>query len=60
MPCGLGRPCDQSDPIKVGYHPAKFGDHRYSTGSNILVLVFHMILQDHMIKGSYDFIGRSL
>ena len=24
-----------------------------------MILVCHVILQDHVIKGSYDFIGRS-
>ena len=38
-------------PIKVRYHPAKFGSHRQSDSGDILVLVCHVISQDHVIKG---------
>ena len=46
--------------IKVGYYLAKFGDHRHSDGGDIVVLVSHMISEDHVIKGSCDIIGRSI
>ena len=42
------------EPIKVGYYNAKFGSHRRSGKKDIVVL-----LQDHEIEGSYDFIDRS-
>ena len=45
------------DPIKVGYHPSKFGGHRHSGRGDIVVSFCHMILQDHVIKGSCDFMG---
>ena len=46
--------------VKVGYHPVKFGGHRHSDNGDIVLPVCHVILQDHMIKVSCDFIGRSL
>ena len=39
--------------------PAKFGGHRQCSSGDIIVLVFHVISQDHAIKGSCDFMGRS-
>ena len=47
------------EPIKVGYRPAKIGDHKHFDSRDIVVLVFRVILQDHVIKGSCEFIGRS-
>ena len=38
--------------FKVSHQPAKFGGHRhFSTGD---ILVYHVISQDHVIKGSCD------
>ena len=39
--------------------PAKFAGHRHCSCGDIIVLVFHVISQDHAIKGSCDFMGRS-
>ena len=39
--------------------PCQFGGHRHSRRGDLLVLVSHMILQDHLIKGSCDLMGRS-
>ena len=44
--------------IKVNYHPAMFGSHKHR-GSEDMILVCHMILQDHEIKGSSDYMGKS-
>ena len=41
----------------ISYHPAKFGGHRHC-GSGDMILVY-VILQDQVIKGSCDFMGRS-
>ena len=41
----------------MGHHPAKFGGHRHGVGGYIMVLVYDVILQDHVIKGSGDFLG---
>ena len=41
--------------IKVGYVPAKFGDHRPSDSGDIMILTCHIISQDHVIKGLYAF-----
>ena len=40
-------------------HPVKFGDHRYSGSRDIIFLVCHITLKNHVIKGSFDYIGRS-
>ena len=47
------------EPIKKSHHPAKFGVHRHCGSGDITILVCHVILQDHMIKESCDFRGRS-
>ena len=39
----------------MGYHPAKFSDPRHFVIGGIMVLVCHVILQDHVIKRSCDF-----
>ena len=39
---------------------ARFGGHRHCDSGDIMILVCHVILQDNVIKRSYDFIGRSL
>ena len=36
---------------------AKFGGHRHCDSENIMILGYHVISQDHIIKGSCDFIG---
>ena len=45
--------------IKVNYHPAAFGGHRYCGSGYMMILVCHVILQDHVIKRSCDFMDRS-
>ena len=50
---------DHSRMIKASYQPAKFGGYSYSASGVIMVLVYHVILQYHTIKGSRDFIGGS-
>ena len=47
------------EPIKVSCHPAMFGGCRHCGSGLIMVLVSHMILQEHVIKWSCDFINRS-
>ena len=46
-------------PMKASYHSAKFGGHQHCGSGDIVVLVCHVILQDHMINGSCDFMSRS-
>ena len=44
------------------YHPAnfgKFGGPKHCFVRDIVTLVYHMISQDHAIKGSCDFIYKS-
>ena len=41
----------------VSYHPAKFGSQDHSGSEIIMILVCHVILQDHTLKGSCSFIG---
>ena len=39
--------------MKLSNHPAKFGRHRGFDTKDIEILVCHVILQDHVMKGSY-------
>ena len=41
------------------YHLAEFGGNRFS-GSGDMLLVYHVISKDHVIKGPLDFMGESL
>ena len=43
----------------MSYHSAKFGGHRHSCSGEKMVLVCHVILKDHGIKGSCDFMSGS-
>ena len=59
LPPDLTRLHDQSAmwpygqvPIKVSYHHAKFVNHKHSGSRDTILLVCHMISQDHVIKGS--------
>ena len=38
-------------------HYAKFCGHSYSGSGVIMILVCHVISQDHVIKGPCDFMG---
>ena len=49
----------RQDPVKVSYHPVRPGDHRIFDNEDIVVLVYHVIPQDYVIKGSYKFMDRS-
>ena len=46
------------EPIKASYHPTNFGDHSHCGRGIIIILVCHVISQDHVIKGSSEFMGR--
>ena len=43
----------------IYHHYAKFGGHRYCSSRDIMILVCHVIKQDHIIKGSGDYYIRS-
>ena len=44
----------------MSHHPTKFGDDRQCGSGDIMVLVVcHVISQDHVIKGFSDFMSRS-
>ena len=45
--------------IKVRYHPAKFGGYRHSDSADVMVLFYHVISQEHVIKASCDFTCKS-
>ena len=36
--------------IKVNYHLTKFAGHSHFGSEDIIILVFHVISQDHVIK----------
>ena len=41
------------------HHYAKTGSHRHLDSGDIAVLFSHVISEDHVIKGSCDFMGIS-
>ena len=41
-------------------YPTTFHGHRHCDSGNIMVLAYHVISQDHVIKKSRDFMGSSL
>ena len=43
----------------VSDHPDKFDDQRHHGSGDIMFLVFHVSLQDNVVKRSCDFTGRS-
>ena len=47
------------EPIETSYHPACSGiDNDFGSGV-IRILVYHLVLQDHVIKGPCNFMGGS-
>ena len=46
--------------IKVSYHSTKFGGQWHSVSGDIMVFVYQVILQDHVIKALNDFMFSSL
>ena len=50
-------PCDFTGK-SLGVYPVKFDNHRYC-GSEDMILIFNMILQDNMVEGSCDIMARS-
>ena len=45
--------------LKVSHQPAKFGGDRHFGSEDIMVLVSLVILEDHVIKGSCEFMCKS-
>ena len=45
--------------LKVGHHPSESGCHKHPGSRDVMVLVFHAILKDHMIKALCHFMDRS-
>ena len=43
----------------ASHHPTKFGGHRHCDGGDIIILVCHVISQDHVMKPSCDFMSKS-
>ena len=48
----------KQEPIKVSYHPAKFGSQKHHGSKDVMILVCYVILSDDVIKKSFDFIGQ--
>ena len=42
----------------VSHHPVKFSGHRHCGSGDIRIFVCHVTLQDHVIKGPFDFIEK--
>ena len=59
----LAPPSSVSNPKKahpdVSHHPTKFVGHRHCDSGDIMVLVSHVISQDHVTKWLCDVIGMS-
>ena len=51
--------CYGQEPLKVCHHPRKFCDPRLCDSEHTTIFVCHPITQDHVTKGSCDFMGRS-
>ena len=49
----------ESKPLKVSHDPAKFGGDKHCGRGDIMILICHVISQDHVTLGSCDFMGRS-
>ena len=43
----------------VSHQPAESGGERHGDSEYIKYLGYYVISQDHMIKGSYDFMSRN-
>ena len=43
----------------VSHHPANFDDHRHYDGGEIMFLICHVILQDHVSQEARDFVDKS-
>ena len=41
------------------HHPTKFGGHRHCGSGDKMILVCGVTSQDHLVKGSRDFMGSS-
>ena len=39
----------------LSYHPTKFRGHRHFDSVNVMVLAYHVMSQDHVMRGSCDF-----
>ena len=47
------------EPLKVIHHRIKFSSHRNCSSGDMMVLFYHLISKDHMIKRSCDFMGKT-
>ena len=47
------------EPLKLSHHPAKFGGHRHCDHGD-MILICHVISQNHVIKDQYNYVGKSL
>ena len=43
----------------MSYHPATFSGYRHALSGVIIILVCQAISKDHVIKRSYNFVGKS-
>ena len=44
----------------MNYHRAKFDGHGHSGSGVVMILICHVISQDHVIKVTYDLTGSSI
>ena len=55
----MGHATLQAGAYQSYYHFAKFTGHKLFSSRDIIILICHVILQDLVIKGLCDFMGRS-
>ena len=47
------------EPLKVSHYLANFGGNRQCCSGDTMVLIYHVILQGHVTKGSSNSLGRN-
>ena len=47
----------RKESLKVSHTSTKFGGHWHCDSGDIVDIVYHMVLKDHVIKVSFDFLG---
>ena len=43
----------------MSHHPATSGVNRQCSSGDLMILVYHVILPNHVTKGSCEFMGRN-
>ena len=67
LSCDIARPPDSRamglfkyESLKVSYHPTKFGGNKHCGSGNAILLICHVISEDHVIKGTSNLTATNL